>query len=58
MQCIGTADQALQGWGDVPACNRLRKIGRDIAQIDLAVHRGEHSSTWGNRSYLDAKGAT
>jgi hypothetical protein len=55
---IGPLHENVQGWGDVPACKRLRSIGRDIAQIDLAEHRGEHASTWGNVSHLYAEGET
>lgn len=47
---VGPLHEWQQGWGDVPACLRLRHVGLDIAQIDLAEHRGEHASTWGNDS--------
>lgn len=39
--------QQVQGFGDVPTCDRLGQDGLRICQIDLAQHRGE-SSTWGN----------
>lgn len=55
---IGPLHEWQQGWGDVPACKRLRALGLDIAQIDLAEHRGEHASTWGNVSYEYAKEAS
>lgn len=42
--------QALQGHGDVPACERIRSEGGRIAQIDLATHAGHGCSTWGNRT--------
>lgn len=55
---IGPVHEWQQGWGDVPACHRLRTIGLDIAQIDLADHRGAYASTWGNRSYDFAQEVT
>lgn len=47
---IGPIPQARQGWGDVPACQRLEARGYQIAQIDLATHAGGDVSTWGNGS--------
>jgi len=47
---IGPIPQVKQGWGDVPACNRLEARGFQIAQIDLATHAGGNASTWGNGS--------
>lgn len=47
---IGPIPQVKQGWGDVPACNRLEARGYRIAQIDLATHAGGDRSTWGNGS--------
>lgn len=47
---IGPIPQVKQGWGDVPACNRLEARGYRIAQIDLATHAGGNRSTWGNGS--------
>lgn len=41
--------QAIQGTGDVPACQRLTASGWRIAQLDLADHVGVES-TWGNRT--------
>lgn len=40
--------ERVQGWGDVPACDRLTDAGYRIAQIDLATHAGRRRSTWGN----------
>lgn len=51
---VGPLHEWQQGWGDVPACHRLRAVGLDIAQIDLAEHRGEERSTWGNVSHTYA----
>ena len=47
---IGPIPQVKQGWGDIPACNRLESRGFRIAQIDLATHNGGGQSTWGNDS--------
>lgn len=47
---IGPIPQQVQGFGDVPACDRLHERGYRIAQIDLAEHRGD-TSTWGNQTY-------
>jgi glycosyltransferase involved in cell wall biosynthesis len=47
---IGPIPQVRQGWGDVPACQRLEARGYRIAQIDLATHCGGDRSTWGNGS--------
>ncbi len=43
---IGPIPQQVQGFGDVPSCDRLDRRGYRIAQLDLAEHRG--ASTWGN----------
>lgn len=40
--------QQVQGYGDVPACDRIRDRKHRICQIDLAEHRGHGLSTWGN----------
>jgi glycosyltransferase involved in cell wall biosynthesis len=40
--------QQVQGYGDVPACDRVRDRGGRICQLDLAEHRGHGRSTWGN----------
>lgn len=45
---IGPVPQQVQGWGDVPACERVWSRGLRIAQIDLAEHAGQFASTWGN----------
>jgi glycosyltransferase involved in cell wall biosynthesis len=45
---IGPVPHAMQGWGDVPTCRKIRDRGLQIGQIDLAEHRGK--STWGNGS--------
>lgn len=47
---IGPIPQVKQGWGDVPACQRLEARGFRIAQIDLATHNGGGKSSWGNGS--------
>lgn len=47
---IGPVPERQQGWGDVPTCQRVRARGYEIAQLDLCVHRGVDSSTWGNRT--------
>ena len=39
--------QQVQGFGDVPACDRLGQDGFRVCQIDLATHEGA-VSTWGN----------
>lgn len=46
---IGPVPEKIQGWGDVPTCQRLHEAGYRVAQIDLADHNG-HTSTWGNRT--------
>ena len=51
---IGPVPEA-PGWDDVPTCNRLRKQGYRVCQIDLADHVGEDHSTWGNISNRLAK---
>lgn len=51
---FGPIPEQIQGWGDVPACHRIIAEGGLIAQIDLAEHRGEYSSTWGNASWIHA----
>ena len=48
---IGPLPDRKQGWGDLPACERVLKQGFRIAQLDLAIHMGEDQSSWGNRSY-------
>lgn len=48
---IGPLPDKKQGWGDLPACERVLKQGFRIAQLDLATHIGEEKSSWGNRSY-------
>ena len=45
---IGPIPSRVQGWGDVPACSAIREDGYQIAQVDLAEHRGHGRSTWGN----------
>jgi glycosyltransferase involved in cell wall biosynthesis len=48
-ETIFPVPQQVQGYGDVPACDRLRiDKGLRIAQIDLADHAGHGMSTWGN----------
>lgn len=39
--------QQVQGFGDVPTCDKLGQDGYRICQIDLASHEGK-VSTWGN----------
>jgi glycosyltransferase involved in cell wall biosynthesis len=39
--------QQVQGFGDVPTCDRLTQSGLRVCQIDLATHEGR-TSTWGN----------
>lgn len=41
----------VQGWNDVPVCRRLHAEGLRIAQLGIATHRGDRSSTWGNQSW-------
>lgn len=38
------------GYDDVPACERLGKLGYRVAQLDLCEHIGTEASTWGNGS--------
>lgn len=45
---VGPIPSRKQGWGDVPACSAIREAGYQIAQVDLAEHRGHGRSTWGN----------
>jgi len=40
--------QQNQGYGDVMACDRVYGRGYRIGQIDLATHKGQGMSTWGN----------
>jgi hypothetical protein len=47
---IGPVPEKRQGWGDVPACERLIANGYRLAQIDLAEHAGHGRSSWGNRT--------
>lgn len=47
---IGPVPEKVQGVGDVPTCEKVRRAGRLIAQLDLAEHRGQGASTWGNRT--------
>jgi glycosyltransferase involved in cell wall biosynthesis len=42
--------QQVQGWGDVPACDKIDERGGRICQIDLADHAGHGRSTWGNQT--------
>lgn len=42
--------QQVQGWGDVPACDRIDELGGKVAQIDVAEHAGHGQSTWGNKT--------
>lgn len=37
-----------QGVWDVPMCERLRQLGLQIGQLDLAEHIGQGRSSWGN----------
>lgn len=46
---IGPVPERQQGWGDVPACQRVGAAGLKVAQLDLATHVGRRSS-WGNRT--------
>ena len=39
-----------RGWDDVPTCKRLGRDGFRVVALDLCVHAGEGSSTWGNKS--------
>lgn len=48
--------QQVQGWGDVPTCDKVQDAGYRIAQIDLARHIGEGQSTWGNQSHRYIRG--
>lgn len=45
----------IAGHDDVPTCQRLVAAGRLLVAIDVADHRGEHASTWGNESHKYAK---
>lgn len=47
---IGPVPDRTQGWGDVPACERVWASGYRVAQIDLADHAGHGRSSWGNRT--------
>lgn len=47
---IGPVPDRRQGWGDVPACERVWASGYRVAQIDLADHAGHGRSSWGNRT--------
>jgi len=47
---FGPLAEHIQGVGDHPACRRIRDANGRIFQLDLAEHRGEGQSTWGNRS--------
>lgn len=47
---IGPIPEKRQGWGDVPACDRVIDRGYRIAQLDLADHAGAGQSSWGNRT--------
>lgn len=51
---IGPVPEA-PGWDDVPTCDRLRRKGYRVAQLDLATHVGEGISTWGNDSARHGK---
>lgn len=48
---FGPLAEHIQGVGDEPACRRLREQGGRIFQVDVAEHRGEGMSTWGNLSH-------
>lgn len=39
-----------RGWDDVPTCRRMGEQKRVCVALDLAVHAGADSSTWGNGS--------
>lgn len=43
------------GYDDVPTCRRLVTAGRLLCAADLAEHRGEDRSVWGNKSYQYAR---
>lgn len=43
------------GEDDVPTCKRLAAHGYRVAQMDVATHVGEETSTWGNGSHLYAQ---
>lgn len=40
---------------DLDVCERLRKAGYRMAQVDLADHIGEKQSAWGNQSWRTAR---
>ena len=42
--------QQVQGWGDVPACDKIDEAGGKVAQISIATHAGHGRSTWGNKT--------
>ena len=42
-------DMGIQGVWDVPVCQRIRRDGFRIGQLDLAEHVGDRS-TWGNET--------
>lgn len=45
----------VQGYDDTPTCHRLVSWGRLLVAADLAEHRGEDRSVWGNQSYRYAR---
>jgi len=47
---IGPVPDRIQGWGDVPTCQRITDAGYRVAQLNLAEHAGHGRSTWGNRT--------
>ena len=51
---IGPVPETV-GHDDVPTCQRLVAAGRLLVAVDLADHRGEELSTWGNGSHRFAK---
>lgn len=46
---IGPVSEAY-GHDDVPTCQRLIAMNKLLVAIDIADHRGEELSTWGNKS--------
>jgi hypothetical protein len=54
LEFIGPVPET-QGKDDVPTCRRLVDWGRLLVAADLAEHRGEDRSLWGNQSYKYAR---
>jgi glycosyltransferase involved in cell wall biosynthesis len=59
---IGPVSEAY-GHDDVPTCQRLVAMNKLLVAVDIADHRGEELSTWGNKSHqwekpLDLTGLT